>query len=350
MGVETTRYVRKPLYVEAVRVSPKNIEELAEWCDGKIDMGYPNPHGTGKKKKYIKVNVLNPRNPRQTMAFIGDWLLRQGDSFKIYTFKAFEMAFDLAEEDAATQSEQETTFYIDPTSGDLTEDKPGKHAQPLSASELAEIVRNELVVTYENSNVVKEEPLPPQPRNVGGNIEIQDKRDHGAATGADPEFEGVQEPEIDGVPQAEPGSDLMDPPPPGGDMFPPESPEMKEARETIEAEGGTVEPATPEGIATAAQENEQARAAVEVAEEGIAEMVEEQIDPALQPQPVVEEVPNSEGVAVESSPTSPPVDPAEGKRVLSENEQKVLGPDEVRKLVISGDVVLAQDLVPAEQA
>lgn len=303
MGVETTRYIRKPLYVDAVRVTPQNIQELAEWCDGKIDMGYPNPNQTGKKKKYIKVNVLNPRNPRQTMAFIGDWLLRQGDSFKIYTFKAFQLAFDEAPEEP--KGELQDTGKGDPV--------PEKKAD-----------------------------LPPQPRHVGSNIEIHDKRDHGASTGADPEFEGVS--------QAQPDSDLMDAPPPGGDMFPPESPEMKEARETIEADGGTVEPATPEAIAEVVEEQQPVippttDEIIENHPEGVHAGMSEAAGET--PTPLKEPISNPDDTGDgRPVPEQPPQIAAEGKRVLSEHEQRILGTDEVREMVRSGDVILAQDLEP----
>jgi hypothetical protein len=90
-----------------------------------------------------------------------------------------------------------------------------------------------------------------------------------------------------------------------------ESPEMAQARQTIEAEGGTVEEATPQAIA---------------------EVVNEQ-------QPVVSA---GDGVHVEDSPTAPPVQ--DGKRVLSVTEQQNMTPIEVRELVQTGEVILEQDL------
>jgi len=74
--------------------------------------------------------------------------------------------------------------------------------------------------------------------------------------------------------------------------------EMKKAKALIEAEGGSVEEATPEGIADAVNQANAARLAAEAA----------------------------------------------GKRVLSEEEQKTMDSDEIRALLESGEVVLAQDL------
>jgi len=36
MSIETTTYIRKPLYVEAVQVSKENFVELSLWCQGEI--------------------------------------------------------------------------------------------------------------------------------------------------------------------------------------------------------------------------------------------------------------------------------------------------------------------------
>jgi hypothetical protein len=330
MGVKTKRYIRKPLYVEAVRVTTDNFEEIAAWCDGKIQEGEAPP-GSGKRKKYIRVLVQNPKNPRQTMAFVGDWLLCQNGNYKIYTNKAFKLAFDLDTEKPELVSEH--------------------NAREAKAQE-------------------KRSDLPPQPRHVGGNIEIQDRRVHPeAATDSVPTREG-EKALVEGTKAAI------------KDHLPSESPEMKQARESIEADGGTVEPATPEAIAEVIEEQESVK-------EGRVDP--EAIAAAMQEQPVQ---PVDEGIAVSDSPTAPPVqgeekmvpvDPslledhvpieaaipepvippevapqpeavseqspevaAAGKRVLSEHEQKVLGPDEVRQMVQSGDVILAQDL--AEQA
>lgn len=55
----------------------------------------------------------------------------------------------------------------------------------------------------------------------------------------------------------------------------------------------------------------------------------------------------ADGVAVEDTPSSPPVSPSDtaGKRILSVEEQQQMGPDAVRELLAEGDVILAQDLV-----
>lgn len=88
MGIETTKYVRKPLYVDAVQVTDENFDEMVTWCNGKVEIEESN------SKKFIRIWVHNPMGPRQTKAFVGDWILRHTKGFKIYTPKAFEASFD----------------------------------------------------------------------------------------------------------------------------------------------------------------------------------------------------------------------------------------------------------------
>lgn len=91
--IETQKYVKQPLIVDAVRITNGNFEDIADWCQGDI------LHDEGSKK-YIKVRVHNPKNPRQTKAFAGDWLLYTERGYKVYTNKAFLASFDLVDESA----------------------------------------------------------------------------------------------------------------------------------------------------------------------------------------------------------------------------------------------------------
>lgn len=92
MSVTTTRYVRKPLHVDAVRITEGNFEEIAAWCQG--DIRTEDNDGERHGKRYIKIRVHNPKNPRQTKAFVGDWLLYTDKGYKVYVNKAFMASFD----------------------------------------------------------------------------------------------------------------------------------------------------------------------------------------------------------------------------------------------------------------
>src|SRR4029077_12004823 len=93
MAIETQKYIRKPVYVDAVRITATNFDEIAAWCQGEIQEEAAK--GPGLFKKVIKIRVQNPKNPRQTRAYVGDWLLYTDTGYKVYTNKAFRTSFDL---------------------------------------------------------------------------------------------------------------------------------------------------------------------------------------------------------------------------------------------------------------
>lgn len=114
MGVITTQYVKKPLFVEAARITRRNFNEVAKWCEGHIQTERPDaPQNAGKK--YIKIQTHNPINTRQTKAFVGDWLLKTDRGFKIYTHTSFLESFDeVAELEAPYPREEGDTIVIGP--------------------------------------------------------------------------------------------------------------------------------------------------------------------------------------------------------------------------------------------
>lgn len=91
-------YHRRSFPIEAVRVDADNMAEVAKWCLGKILIQKrPSQKGAGgyvQEVPYIEVDVQRPLNPRQTMAFVGDWVLKTGNSFKIYSDIAFHKNFE----------------------------------------------------------------------------------------------------------------------------------------------------------------------------------------------------------------------------------------------------------------
>jgi hypothetical protein len=95
----TEKYVRKPLYVDAVQVTEANFYDIARWCQAEIRNIDESPWDRNDEnaepaKEYIHVRVHNPKNPRQTKAFVGDWILYTERGYKVYTEKAFRANFD----------------------------------------------------------------------------------------------------------------------------------------------------------------------------------------------------------------------------------------------------------------
>ena len=94
----TDKYVRKPLYVDAVQVTEQNFMDIARWCFGEVGNIDETPvtHETEVEpsKQFIHVRVHNPKNSRQTKAFVGDWILYTERGYKVYTTKAFQANLD----------------------------------------------------------------------------------------------------------------------------------------------------------------------------------------------------------------------------------------------------------------
>jgi hypothetical protein len=96
MSLIIEEYTRKPFNIEAVQVTRENMEEVAKWCGGVVQLD-------AKNKRYIKVDVNLPLTEKQTKAYLDDWVLKSDNRgkgrFKVYTHKAFVHCFDKIEKD-----------------------------------------------------------------------------------------------------------------------------------------------------------------------------------------------------------------------------------------------------------
>jgi hypothetical protein len=94
----TSRWVRKNSNVEAVRLNRAEVHKIAFWCGGAImatDSGGREGAGTLFIQLPFKSNYNKPNR-----AFMGDWILKDDDGFKIYSHEAFQNVFLKAEKDA----------------------------------------------------------------------------------------------------------------------------------------------------------------------------------------------------------------------------------------------------------
>lgn len=100
-----TTFAKKAFYVDAVQVDATNMYEVAVWCKGELlDYTWNNRHLPHNDKdpdrhdKYVKVNVIMPShgraNPRNGMAFVGDWVVKSTTGWKVYGDKAFKNTFE----------------------------------------------------------------------------------------------------------------------------------------------------------------------------------------------------------------------------------------------------------------
>ena len=88
------KFIRRAFPVEGVQVTAENMEEVAKWAGGTIHLKPQSKQHPAAK--YIHIEVVQPRNVGQTMAFVGNWVLKLGTGFKIYTETAFKNTFDPA--------------------------------------------------------------------------------------------------------------------------------------------------------------------------------------------------------------------------------------------------------------
>lgn len=113
MTIETTKFARRPFYVDAVQVTEENMDEVATWCQGDVmtDVkAITAPETSGDDHPYVKVRVHRPLTERQTKAFVGDWVLYAGTGFKVYTPKAFEKSFEKADKHVIHRSSVDGQF------------------------------------------------------------------------------------------------------------------------------------------------------------------------------------------------------------------------------------------------
>lgn len=115
MSVAVEVWQRKPFFVEAVQVTEENIEAIAEWCNGRITATKGD-----EDNRYIKVHVKNPMTARQTKAFVNDWVLRSGDSFKVYKHESFLKVFDKTEFTDVPQEDVSVFTAIDQKKAGIT--------------------------------------------------------------------------------------------------------------------------------------------------------------------------------------------------------------------------------------
>jgi hypothetical protein len=125
--METTKYVRKSFDVEAIRVTEENMKEIAEWCKGTVE----TPHALSvESDPFINVRVRYPLTPRQTQAFVGEWVLYSGTGFKVYTDSAVKKHFVGSESGNVTV----TNVFVN-------------NPEAITPSELTEAVRNQDAIT-----------------------------------------------------------------------------------------------------------------------------------------------------------------------------------------------------------
>lgn len=90
----TRKFVRRTFDVDAVRVTERNLEAVAAWCNGKIitvteSIESTDGKSSSEERRHIAVEVARPMSRRQTEAHVGDWVLYASKGFKVYGNRPF---------------------------------------------------------------------------------------------------------------------------------------------------------------------------------------------------------------------------------------------------------------------
>jgi hypothetical protein len=87
--VKALTFIRIPFLVVGYQLTANDddLNFIADWCDGMI-------FGDNEHNTYIRVPVNNPTgNRRRYEARVGDYILRIGSSFKVYTKEWLDKTF-----------------------------------------------------------------------------------------------------------------------------------------------------------------------------------------------------------------------------------------------------------------
>lgn len=89
--LKVKKYWSKPTQVEAIQVTHQNMAEVSRWCSGQIKT--VKDENTSQVRKFIKVKVWRAQSDKLTQAFVGDWVIRRGTNFKVYSEQAFKNSY-----------------------------------------------------------------------------------------------------------------------------------------------------------------------------------------------------------------------------------------------------------------
>lgn len=88
--IKIEQFRRKTFNVDAVQVTPDNLEDVASWCGGDVR----TEKQKGKDVRFIKVRVYKALDEEQTKAFPGNYVVYMGSGYKVYKYNAFMRTFE----------------------------------------------------------------------------------------------------------------------------------------------------------------------------------------------------------------------------------------------------------------
>jgi hypothetical protein len=151
-NVVTTKFVRKPMFVDAVQVTTENFFDVATWCQGVVRTadGVPTEWQTEGVPEdltslHIHVRVQSPKNEKQTQARVGDWILYMDrGGYKVYTDRAFQHSFDDA---MAKPDDSQLQFSDEPNPTEVDVPTQADDAAMVAAEEVGLVIENPIEMT-----------------------------------------------------------------------------------------------------------------------------------------------------------------------------------------------------------
>lgn len=91
--MDTQRFTRNPVEVEAVQVTPQNVEEVAKWCKGTYVETEYRLMGGAHKLGAIEMTKQGPKGDKTIKVLIGYWITRHKNIFKAWKLEQFQQVY-----------------------------------------------------------------------------------------------------------------------------------------------------------------------------------------------------------------------------------------------------------------
>lgn len=94
MEFEPTEFVRKSFTVKAVEVTFKNVEQIAEWCKGRVDTETTRILGNETELPVVKFPGQGEDKGKELIARLGYFVVESKGRFRVYKAPQFWASFE----------------------------------------------------------------------------------------------------------------------------------------------------------------------------------------------------------------------------------------------------------------
>lgn len=111
MEFEPTEFIRKTFTVKAVEVTFKNVEQIANWCKGRVDSETTRILGNDTELPVVKFPGQGEDKGKELIARLGYFVVESKGRFRVYKAPQFWASFEQAvplEENLDREVEEKT--------------------------------------------------------------------------------------------------------------------------------------------------------------------------------------------------------------------------------------------------